>query len=41
MRGSAMLTEEQMNQLLQGRWYINLHTEQNKGGEIRGQVNPG
>jgi CHRD domain len=34
------LTEEQRRDLFQGLWYINIHTANNTGGEIRGQVLP-
>jgi hypothetical protein len=37
-KGSAMLTEAQAADLIAGRWYVNVHTAANKGGEIRGQV---
>jgi hypothetical protein len=36
--GDATLTEEQATDLLAGKWYFNLHTAANPGGEIRGQV---
>jgi len=36
--GSATLTDEQAGQLAGGQWYVNVHTEANGGGEIRGQV---
>jgi len=36
--GSATLTDAQAADLLAGKMYINVHTEANKGGEIRGQV---
>jgi hypothetical protein len=36
--GSAKLTDEQAADALTGRWYVNVHTSQNKGGEIRGQL---
>jgi hypothetical protein len=36
--GSATLTDAQAADLLAGKWYVNIHTEQNKGGEIRGQL---
>ena len=36
--GEAMITPEQVQELLGGMWYINLHTEQNPAGELRGQV---
>jgi hypothetical protein len=36
--GSATLTDAQAADLMAGRWYVNVHTEANKPGEIRGQV---
>jgi len=36
--GSAELTEEQAEMLMDGKLYINVHTEANPNGEIRGQV---
>jgi hypothetical protein len=36
--GSANLTEAQAADLLAGKWYVNVHTDAHKGGEIRGQV---
>jgi hypothetical protein len=36
--GSATLTDAQAADLLAGKWYVNVHTDTNKGGEIRGQV---
>ena len=36
--GSATLTDAQAADLVAGRYYVNVHTEANKGGEIRGQV---
>ena len=38
IRGSATLTDAQVTDLVNGRWYVNLHTATNPGGEIRGQV---
>jgi hypothetical protein len=37
-KGSATLTDAQADDLLGGRWYVNVHTAANRGGEIRGQV---
>lgn len=37
-RGKATLTDAQAADLMAGRWYVNIHTAANKGGEIRGQV---
>ena len=36
--GQATLTPAQAADLMAGKWYINVHTAQNPGGEIRGQV---
>jgi CHRD domain-containing protein len=36
--GSATLNDDQAKQLMAGEWYVNVHTEANKGGEIRGQL---
>lgn len=38
IQGTATLTPEQVADLTAGKWYVNLHTAANKGGEIRGQV---
>jgi CHRD domain/Bacterial Ig domain len=32
---------QQLQQLCAGLWYINIHTPNNPGGEIRGQIQPG
>jgi hypothetical protein len=36
--GSVRLTEQEMDDLLAGKWYFNVHTAANPGGEIRGQL---
>lgn len=36
--GSAEITAEQAEQMMAGKWYVNVHTAANPGGEIRGQV---
>jgi len=36
--GSATLTDAQAADLMAGKYYVNVHTDANKGGEIRGQV---
>lgn len=38
LRGSKVLTPEQTSALMSGRWYINIHTDKFRPGEIRGQV---
>ena len=38
LKGEATLTDAQAADLEAGKWYFNIHTEKNKGGEIRGQV---
>jgi len=40
IKGSATLTPEQAQQFTAGEWYVNVHTQANPGGEIRGQVIP-
>ena len=35
IKGSATLTDAQIAQLEAGKWYVNIHTEANKPGEIR------
>jgi len=37
-KGTATLTDAQAADLEKGLWYANVHTDANKGGEIRGQV---
>jgi hypothetical protein len=37
-QGSADLTDAQAADLMSGKWYVNIHTDAHKGGEIRGQV---
>ena len=37
-QGSADLTDAQAADLLAGKYYVNIHTDAHKGGEIRGQV---
>lgn len=38
MEGSATLTPTQVADLMAGRWYANVHTAANPGGEVRGQM---
>jgi hypothetical protein len=37
-RGSATLTDQQMADLMAGKWYANIHTANHLAGEIRGQM---
>ena len=39
--GTATLTDAQIADLEAGKWYVNVHTAANPGGEIRGQVMQG
>jgi hypothetical protein len=38
MEGSATLNDQQAADLMAGKLYVNVHTAENKGGEIRGQL---
>jgi CHRD domain len=38
IRGSKILTPAQMADLEAGKYYVNIHTAANKGGEVRGQL---
>jgi len=38
--GSGTMTDAQFADLQAGKCYVNIHTEANKGGEIRGQLTP-
>jgi len=38
LEGSATLTDAQESDMMAGKWYVNIHTAANKGGEIRGQL---
>jgi hypothetical protein len=37
-KGSAKLSDAQASDLMNGQWYVNIHTKANPGGEIRGQL---
>lgn len=36
--GTATLTPEQIKDMAAGKYYVNVHTDANKGGEIRGTI---
>jgi hypothetical protein len=38
IEGTATLTPGQQKDLLDGKWYFNIHTKANPSGEIRGQL---
>jgi hypothetical protein len=38
IEGTATLTDNQAADLLAGKWYANVHTAANPGGELRGQM---
>ena len=38
IRGTATLTPAQMDAVMNGNWYLNLHTAAHPNGEIRGQI---
>ncbi len=38
MTGSAVLTPEQAKDFTDGLWYLNVHTQDNPSGEIRGVI---
>ncbi|CAG2292624.1 CHRD domain-containing protein [Burkholderia sola] len=40
IKGSKALTDEQVTDLMGGRWYFNIHTKEHPSGEIRGQMMP-
>ena len=41
IKGSVKLTDDQAKALANGDLYFNVHTAENKGGEMRGQVEKG
>ncbi|MBN3790874.1 CHRD domain-containing protein [Burkholderia sp. Ac-20353] len=40
IKGSKELNDEQVTDLMAGKWYFNVHTKEHPSGEIRGQVLP-
>ena len=40
IKGSQKLTPSEVTALEAGEYYVNIHTAANKGGEIRGQLEP-
>jgi hypothetical protein len=41
IKGEAKLTDAQVQDLMAGKWYANIHTAAHPGGEIRGQLTSG
>ncbi|MBV8615005.1 MAG: CHRD domain-containing protein, partial [Acetobacteraceae bacterium] len=41
IKGKVTLTDQQMNDLMANKWYVNVHTKEDPMGEIRGQVTHG
>jgi hypothetical protein len=40
IQGSGAMTDAQLADLTAGKCYVNVHTDANKGGEVRGQLAP-
>jgi hypothetical protein len=40
IKGAAVLSDAQVADVMGGKWYANIHTARNPGGEIRGQLTP-
>ena len=40
IQGQATVTPAQAADILAGKWYVNVHTAKNPGGEIRAQIVP-
>jgi CHRD domain len=40
IKGAKVLTSAEVTDLEAGKYYVNIHTAANKGGEIRGQMMP-
>ena len=38
IKGSVTVNDAQQSDLMSGKWYVNIHTAANKGGELRGQL---
>jgi hypothetical protein len=38
IEGTATLSDTQVSDLLAGKWYANIHTQANPGGELRGNM---
>jgi hypothetical protein len=38
IQGTAILTDTQISDLVAGKWYANIHTAANPGGELRGNM---
>lgn len=40
LKGQVKLTPAEAKQFMAGDWYVNVHTKNHPGGDIRGQVTP-
>ena len=38
INGTVTLSTTQLKELMEGKWYVNLHTAVNPDGEIQGQI---